>query len=384
MAASESDYFQKVGRSTATTLSAPGYTIGDTSITVGSTTNWATTTGVTFAIDTIDSAGERVDGSYNVFRGTVASATSITNVTYVGGDANQNYSAGSTTRVYILLSSYRDNRMVDGLLVEHKQTGAHSDITADSITNAGALTQTGALTLRSWDGWWDANETWTYASGSGTNVGTFTIAGVDRTTKYQAGDRIKFTQTTVKYALITKVAYASDTTITIYLGTDYTIANAAISSNYFSHIKAPFGFPLAPEKWTVTTTSSNDRTNFGSGTWASLTDSITVPIGSWRLTLKAQIGINTTQQASRNAKITLSSDASTETNTNTTAAINQLAASSTSASSETSVYRVDDITLTSSTTFTLMGRLSSTTNAQAAVYGSSMSPIVIKAISNYL
>lgn len=134
MAANEADYFQKVGRSTATTLSAPGYTIGGTSITVASTANLPSTTGITFAIDEIDSAGDRVDGSYNVFRGTVASATSIDNLTYLGGDANKDYSAGATTRVYQVISIYRENRLVDGLVVQHKQTGAHADtITTNTI-----------------------------------------------------------------------------------------------------------------------------------------------------------------------------------------------------------------------------------------------------------
>jgi len=126
------DYFQKVGRSTATTLSAPGYTVAGTSITVGSTTNWPTTTGVTFAIDTVTSAGVRVEGSYTVFRGTVASATSITNVTYVGGDTNQNYSAGATTRVYILVSSFRDNRFTDGILIHADQDGTLKDGAVDA------------------------------------------------------------------------------------------------------------------------------------------------------------------------------------------------------------------------------------------------------------
>lgn len=136
MSASASDYFQKVGRATATTLSSPGYSISDTSINVASTTNWPTDTGVTFAIDEVDSAGERVSGTYNVFRGVVSSSTQISSLTYVGGDANRDYSAGATTRVYILVSAYRDNRFVDGMAVEHKQTGAHSDITADSIVIA--------------------------------------------------------------------------------------------------------------------------------------------------------------------------------------------------------------------------------------------------------
>lgn len=123
MAAAATDYFQKVAMSTATTLSSPGYTTGATSINVGSTSNWPTDTGITFAIDEIDSAGLRVSGSYNVFRGTVNTATQITNITYVGGDANRNYSAGATTRVYILVSYAQMNRMIDGLLVAHDQDG---------------------------------------------------------------------------------------------------------------------------------------------------------------------------------------------------------------------------------------------------------------------
>lgn len=120
--------FQKVGESTATTLSAPGYTVGATSINVGSTTNWPTT-GVTFAIDEVDANGDRVSGTYNVFRGSVASGTQIDSLTYVGGDANRNYSAGATTRVYVHVTSYRENRLVDGLLVSHDQDG---NISADN------------------------------------------------------------------------------------------------------------------------------------------------------------------------------------------------------------------------------------------------------------
>lgn len=137
MAASASDRFQKVGMSTATTLSAPGYTIGNTSITVASTTNWPTDTGVTFAIDeveTVDGQEVRVAGTYNIFRGTVASATSITNLTYVGGDANRNYSAGASTRVYILVSYAQMNRLIDGILVEHNQDGTHDEALITSRT----------------------------------------------------------------------------------------------------------------------------------------------------------------------------------------------------------------------------------------------------------
>lgn len=121
--ASANDMFQKVGRATATTLSAPGYTTGDSSVNIGSTTNWPTDTGVTFAIDVVDAAGERIAGTYNVFRGRVAGASQVDQVVYEGGDAHRSYPSGATTRVYILVSSYRDNRMVDGLMISHNQDG---------------------------------------------------------------------------------------------------------------------------------------------------------------------------------------------------------------------------------------------------------------------
>lgn len=136
MPASASDYFQKVGRSTATTLSSPGYTVGNTSINVGSTSNWPSDTGVTFAIDEVDSNGERIAGTYNIFRGEVTSATQISGLTYVGGDANRNYSAGATTRVYMLVSFARENRLVDGLLISHDQDGT---LKAGAVDNAAVL-----------------------------------------------------------------------------------------------------------------------------------------------------------------------------------------------------------------------------------------------------
>ena len=136
MAANASDMFQKVARSTATTLSAPGYTVGATSINVASTSNWPADTGITFGIDEVDGNGNRIAGTYNIFRGTVGSATQLANLTYVGGDANRNYSAGATTRVYILVSYARENRLVDGLLVSHDQDGT---LKAGAVDNAAIL-----------------------------------------------------------------------------------------------------------------------------------------------------------------------------------------------------------------------------------------------------
>lgn len=86
--------------------------------------------------------------------------------------------------------------------------------------------------------WIPALETWTYASAT-----TFTIGG-DKTGKYQKGDKIKLTQTTVKYFRITNITYSSpNTTITVDGFGIYTVANASITSPYFSKADNPQGFP---------------------------------------------------------------------------------------------------------------------------------------------
>lgn len=86
------------------------------------------------------------------------------------------------------------------------------------------------------DGWEPAGEAWAYASATTITVPT------DATTKYAVGDKIKLTQTTVKYFVVTGV---TATVLTITGGTTYTLANAAITSPYFSHKASPVGFPAA-------------------------------------------------------------------------------------------------------------------------------------------
>lgn len=145
MAANQNDKFVEVGGpGSATSLASPGYTIGDSTITVVSTTNWPTATGCVFAMDVIGADGLRVDGTYNVYQGTVATATSITNVSHISGTGtNRNYSAGTTTRVYIVVAGEIQNRLVEGLMAEHnKEDGTHGAVTATSVTTSGAVLTT--------------------------------------------------------------------------------------------------------------------------------------------------------------------------------------------------------------------------------------------------
>ena len=131
------------------------------------------------------------------------------------------------------------------------------------------------------DGWVRANETWTYASAS-----TITVPS-GAASKYGVEDRIKLTQATVKYFIVTVVA---DTVLTVYGGTDYTVANAAISANYYSRAENPFGFPAIPRcsVWggqlniannsTVTVALDNENFDIGSNFDHVTTFKFTAPI----------------------------------------------------------------------------------------------------------
>lgn len=84
------------------------------------------------------------------------------------------------------------------------------------------------------DGWIPASGTWTYASST-----TITVPS-GAASIYSVGDRIKITQTTVKYFYIVAVA---DTLLTVTGGSTYTVANATITNPYFSKVLLPVSFP---------------------------------------------------------------------------------------------------------------------------------------------
>lgn len=106
-------------------------------------------------------------------------------------------------------------------------------------TSGQALVTNGSGTLSfatagSTDGWTSTSDSWSYASAT-----TITVPS-GAASLYKKGDKLKFTQTTVKYFYITTVA---DTLLTVTGGSDYTVANAAISAISYSHVANPIGFP---------------------------------------------------------------------------------------------------------------------------------------------
>ena len=92
------------------------------------------------------------------------------------------------------------------------------------------------------DGWISAEETWTYLSAS-----SFTV-NADVTTKYWVEQKIKLTQTTVKYFMITAVSAYTGGVTTITVNNEGApldvLASATITENYYSNSHSPKGFPL--------------------------------------------------------------------------------------------------------------------------------------------
>lgn len=155
------------------------------------------------------------------------------------------------------------------------------------------------------DGWNPGTGTWSYTSADSPSF-VASVPDADAAL-LQLGDRIKLTQTTAKYFIVTKIGTPSGgfTPVTIYGGTDYTLANAAITLPFWSHAKSPLGFPMDRIKWTVLVSSSSDctKTSPSASTWyggaglSATGPSIDIPIGSWKVNYKAALNLTLTLAA---------------------------------------------------------------------------------------
>jgi len=136
MSASTTDKITHIAVGTLTELAAPGYTVGDTSINGLDLSTWPTADGVFFGMDIVDSSGVRVDGSYTEKFG-IVSGNTIGSLQHISGP-DQDYPAGSTTRMMVLLTGAWANALVDALQTEHDKEGGHADINPTSVTTPSA------------------------------------------------------------------------------------------------------------------------------------------------------------------------------------------------------------------------------------------------------
>lgn len=161
------------------------------------------------------------------------SGNTFINCVWTEGNLAVGHTSGKSVVDYDSATHYA--LVVKSLSTEHDPDGTHGAITPTSITSSG-VTWASLIT-----GWQEANATWSYASAT-----SFTQSG-DVRTRYPVGSKIRLVQSsTTKYFYVISTSYSSpNTTINITGGTDYTLANAAITSPFYSYAALPQGFPQA-------------------------------------------------------------------------------------------------------------------------------------------
>lgn len=161
------------------------------------------------------------------------------------GTSAVSHSSGATVRMQVTAGYWQALQSGAGL-----NAGISGSKIADASLDLGAKASV-------FDGWVPVSDSWSYASAS-----TITVPS-DATAKYSVGDKIKLVQSsTTKYFYVTAVA---STVLTVTGGSDYTVANSAISGIYYSKATTPLGFP----QWfnyTPTWTSSGTAPSIGNGT----------------------------------------------------------------------------------------------------------------------
>lgn len=140
-------------------------------------------------------------------------------------------------------------------------------------------------------------------------------------------------QSSIKNFIITQVTFTGTATqINLYGGTDFTLnITGAITSPYFSWEKSPFGFNTNPDKWTVSTitTDSPTKASPAAATWyggsglSPTGPSLTIPIGAWRVYYKVVVDLSITLVAiaAAGARVTLSTANNSESDIEMTSAV---------------------------------------------------------------
>jgi len=240
-------------------------------------------------------------------------------------------------------------------------------------------------------GWSSAGETWEYVS-TDDPTGVFRV-NADVTAKYSAGMRTKMTNggNTI-YGIITLVSTygevdAGYTHITFLHEIDptdstalYLMANSAITANYYSTQKCPFGFLLSPSSWRVRlyqtgTNPSTSATTVGYYNIGSY--SITIPIGRW--VVEGQITLQVTGD-----NIRVVAGLSTNTTSIPSETSDSFRFNGVSVAKSTLRFTNSYLSLTSKSTQYVVVRIVDSGASEVRVINEDMNPTKVSAICAYL
>lgn len=251
-------------------------------------------------------------------------------------------------------TAYADNIALV-LQQEHNDNGTHAAVTATSVVT-GSLFVGGESILT---GWFASTDSWAFVSyDAPTRIGVMTTG-----TDYPVGAKIKITNNGgTQFGIIMT---SSAGVATVFFGNGYSLTNSAITTPYYSRVHAPQGFPNTPDIWTLEIVKTTTRTTT-STTLASLTDTFVVGLGAYNIEFTATIEISSSAATSYAAAITLSSDASTETNSKLTLHQYQRASAAVANAGGSRQTSKDFVSLAAQTTFTMMGAITTNTGTLTA------------------
>lgn len=280
---------------------------GFTTTTSGSVSSGATTVGLNsvagysngevavFVIDPTDANKKQA------FTGVIdTSGSQVTSVQWTAG-TNQSHALGATVVDYAAATHV--SMTTKGILQEHKQSGAHSDITADSVVVAGnveaeSFTVTGAGGDQGWNTGLPVPDT---IVDNGNRSYTWTFTGTDVTDTLSPGMRLRATRTVTAPTQCTDLEssssqYWQDTTVSGHSFTDDFVAGAWVelesypSTNYdiISRYNGTSG-------WILKITSSGQvllqGNNGGAGNYSFVQSYQSIPLGK-KVHIAAQLDMS--------------------------------------------------------------------------------------------
>lgn len=304
-------------------------------------------------------------------------ATLGTDATYVSGSKNICDNAWH----YIVLT-YRNNYLqvyVDGVL----EVASYSYAPAYAATN---YVRIGCYNTTGTDG--------TFMNGQIDDIYLINGYALDEKTIYDkyvaATAQGTGSLTLTKYGIVTAVgAYSGGVTlVTFWGGTDFSLANATVSSPYYSNMKVPFGFNPSVDKWSVLLSDANTQTQSSpaAATWYNLGSlSLSIPIGSWKVNYSLSVEVVATYAAAASVpmRATLSTSSSAESDASMSCAGNIIFPVITGATARASFFKEKVVNLTTKTTHYLLGYTGGTGNTSLAFSGGIVTTFV-KATLVYL
>lgn len=256
-------------------------------------------------------------------------------------------------------------------------------------TNGQYLKTQGASANPAWatfDGWIPISATLTYSSADDPIY--VVSSNADLTSVLSVGMKIKFTNnSTTFYGIIHAIGSWSGSAqlITIHGGTDYDVANSAITSPYYSPVKSPQGFPMSKLKWRVTLTDTENKQKAsptlntwygGANAWSTGSNmTLDAPIGEWDIGGSFYQYVLDTSATIVTMEVTISTSDNSESDEELTAGIGGNGASSTMTVRQTSrVQKTKAFTV--KTTLYILARSETTGMAELNIIGATRATVV--------